>query len=280
VFVNWWQQIRYDLKTIVSTGWHHTLIPDAYLIAEFFQAEADAIEALEAKIGETQSELAGAVEAGQEVAAYEPEEDETVTAAVIKKALKELIDDLEDSPGESAKKELKNLMMQERAIAELEKRIKENKAKLRALSDELEHKLQLKRLGGGEFKAESEQLLYQVNGQLAKLNESNKEEKKKITTLQKDKAALQARFEKTDTLLAKIGGQLTEPEAKTLILKKLYDVAHHELDRYLNAEKRWLVQIIESLWDKYAVSNCALESERAQTLRVLDGFLNGLGYAP
>ena len=94
VFVNWWQQIRYDLKTIVSTGWHHTLIPDAYLIAAFFQAEADAIEALEAKISEAQSELAEAVETAQEVAAYEPEEDETVTAAVIKKALKELIDDL------------------------------------------------------------------------------------------------------------------------------------------------------------------------------------------
>ena len=41
VFVNWWQQIRYDLKTIVSTGWHHTLIPDEYLIAAFFQAEAE-----------------------------------------------------------------------------------------------------------------------------------------------------------------------------------------------------------------------------------------------
>ncbi len=88
VFVNWWQQIRYDLKTIISTGWHHTLIPDSYLIAEFFQAEADAIEALEAKIGEIQSELAEAVETAKEVAAYEPEEDETVTAAVIKKALK------------------------------------------------------------------------------------------------------------------------------------------------------------------------------------------------
>jgi type I restriction enzyme M protein len=46
VFVNWWQNIRYDLKTIVSTGWHHALIPDAYLIAEFFQKEADAIEVL------------------------------------------------------------------------------------------------------------------------------------------------------------------------------------------------------------------------------------------
>ena len=71
---------------------------------------------MEAKISETQSELAEAVEAAQEVAAYEPEEDETVTAAVIKKALKELIDDLEDSPGESAQKELKNLQAQEKAI--------------------------------------------------------------------------------------------------------------------------------------------------------------------
>mgnify|MGYP000995957840 CR=1 FL=1 len=94
VFVNWWQQIRYDLKTIVSTGWHHTLIPDEYLVAAFFQAESDAIEALEAVISETQNDLADAIEAAQEAAAYEPEEDETVTAAVIKKALKDLIADL------------------------------------------------------------------------------------------------------------------------------------------------------------------------------------------
>src|ERR1700751_5909901 len=104
VFVNWWQQIRYDLKTIVSTGWHQALIPDTYLVDTFFQAEAAAIEAIEAKISEAQSELAEAVETAQEVAAYEPEEDETVTATVIKKALKELIDDLKDSTGESAEK--------------------------------------------------------------------------------------------------------------------------------------------------------------------------------
>ena len=42
------------------------------------------------------------VEIKTEVAAYEPEEDEKVTAAVIKKALKELIDDLGGSFGESA----------------------------------------------------------------------------------------------------------------------------------------------------------------------------------
>lgn len=278
VFVNWWQQIRYDLKTIISTGWHHTLIPDAYLIASFFRAAADAIEVLEAKISETQSGLAEAVETAQEVAAYEPGEDETVTAAVIKKALKELIDDLNDSTGESAIKELKALQAQEKAITELEKRIKESKADLETLTNEMEHKLQLKRLGGDEFKAESKQLLGQVDTRLATLDEDNKEEKKKISALQKDKAALEARIAKTDTLVASIGGQLTEAEARALILKKLYDLANQELNRYLNAEKRQLIRLVENLWDKYAISSRVLESDRTRTLKVLDGFLSGLGY--
>jgi type I restriction enzyme M protein len=278
VFVNWWQQIRYDLKTIISTGWHHTLIPDAYLIAEFFQAEADAIESLEAKIAEIQSELTEAVDTAQEVAAYEPEEDETVTAAVIKKALKELIDDLEGSSRESAQKELKNLKAQEKAIAALEKQIKDARAELKTLADELQHKLQLKRLGSEEFMAETRQLVRRVDAQLAALDESSKDEKRKFTALQKDRAALQARIAKTSALVTTIGGQLTEPEAKTLILRKLYDTADRELSRYLNAEKRWLCQAIENLWDKYAVSNRDLASEQNDTVSTLHGFLSELRY--
>ncbi len=278
VFVNWWQQIRYDLKTIISTGWHHTLIPDAYLIAAFFQTEADAIEVLEAEIGETQSELTDVVEGAQEVAAYEPEEDETVTAAVIKKALKALIDDLRGSTGDSAQKELMALQAQEKAIAALEKHIKESKSELKTLTDELEHRLQLKRLGGEEFKAESKKLLLQVEARLAGLNGDNKEEKKTITALQKDRAALQKRMAKTDALVGSIGGQLTEAEAKALILSKLYDLANQVLGRYLNAEKRVLIQLVENLWDKYAVSSRILEGRRTETLNVLDGFLGKLGY--
>ena len=134
VFVNWWQQIRYDLKTIIATGWHHALIPDDYLIAEFFQAEADEIEAIEARLA------------------------------------------------------------------------------------------------------------------------------------------------KTDGILVAIGGQLSEEEARRLILKKLYDFAHNELNRYLNAEKRGLIGVVENLWDKYAVSSRELECLRTETLKTLDGFLNVLGY--
>jgi type I restriction enzyme M protein len=278
VFVNWWQQIRYDLKTIVSTGWHHTLIPDSYLIAAFFQAEADAIEAMEASISEAQSELAEAVEAGQELAAYEPEEDESITTAVIKAALKALIDDLKDSKGESAKKELKALQAQEKTITLLEKRIKDSKTELKILTDELDLKLQLKRLGDADFKAENQQLLQQVGAKIAELDPAKKEDKKKLNALQKDHAALEARLAKTDALFSQIGGKLTDEEAKTLILKKLHDLATHELNRYLNAAKRQLIQSVENLWDKYAVSSRALETERTETLMALDEFLTGLGY--
>lgn len=278
VFVNWWQQIRYDLKTIVSTGWHHTLIPDEYLVAAFFQAESDAIEALEAVISETQNDLADAIEAAQEAAAYEPEEDETVTAAVIKKALKDLIADLAESSGESAKRERERLQSHEDAITALEKKIRESKSKLSTLTDELALKIQLKRLGGDEFKAESEQLLRQVTAQLAALTGDSKEEKKKKSGLEKDKVALEARIAKTDAMLASIGGRLTDAEAKTLILKKLFDIASRELNRYLNAEKRQVIRSIENLWDKYAVSSRTMEAERSATLKTLEGFLQGLGY--
>jgi len=278
VFVNWWQQIRFDLKTIISISWHHSLIPDDYLIAEFFQKEADEIEKLEAQISEAQSELAEAVETSQEVAAYEPEEDETVTAAVIKKALKDLIDDLGNSKGESAQKELQNYQAQEKAITAIEKRIKDSKAAQKTKTDELELKLQLKRLGGDEFKAESKELIQQVDTLLTNLDSANKDDKKKIAALNKDKAVLEERIAKTDGILAVLGGQLTEEEARRLILKKLYDLANTELNRYLNAEKLGLIQVVEKLWDKYAVSSRELESERVVTLNTLDGFLQGLGY--
>ncbi len=128
VFVNWWQQIRYDLKTIVSTGWHHSLIPDDYLIAEFFQAEADEIEALEATIARPRANWPRPSRPPRRSAGYEPDEDEKVTAAVIKKALKALIDDLKDSAGDPPRRNSRTSQDQDKAIKAIEKRIKDAKA--------------------------------------------------------------------------------------------------------------------------------------------------------
>jgi len=277
VFVNWWQQIRYDLKTIVSTGWHHTLIPDEYLIAEYFRAEADAIEALEATIAEAQGELAEAVETAQDVSGYEPNEDEKVTVAVIKKALKVLIDDLTDNASASAKKELTNLTDQDIAIKAIERRSKEAKSTLKKRSAELVFKLELKRLGADDFKAETQSLVAHADARLAGLD-PKKTDKKTVAALHKDKEALNARLVQVDTVLKVIGGQISEADARRLILKKIYSIARAELDRYLNAEKRAFMRVIENLWEKYAISAGKLESDRATTLATMDGFLTGLGY--
>jgi type I restriction enzyme M protein len=274
VFVNWWQAIRYDLKTIVSTGWHHALIPDEYLIAAFFQAEAQAIDDLEAKINEAQSEMQEAMEAVE----YEPEEDEKVTATVIKNYLKNLIDDLKGSAGDSAVKERKSYQEQFDAIVRVENRIKKLKAEFKERQAELALKLSLKRLGAEEEKAETEALIRSIDEQLEDLDPTKKAEQRKINALNKDKAALEQRLARIDAMMAEIGGQLTPEEAKTLILKKLYDLANEQLARYLNAEKRALIGIVENLWDKYAASVRALEAERERTLAELNGFLSGLGY--
>ena len=278
VFVNWWQQIRYDLKTIVSTGWHHTLMPDEYLIAEYFQAEADAIEALEATIAEAQGELSESVETAQEVSGYEPDEDEKVAAAFIKKALSALIDDLKGATGASARKELKNLTDQDKAIKAIEKRIKDAKAKLKEKDAELEFKFELKRLGADDFKAETQSLVAQADARLAGLDPKKKADKKTIAVLDKDKEALNARLVQVDAVLKVIGGQISEVDARRLILKKIYDIARAELGRYLNGEKRVVVRAVENLWEKYAIAADAMEERRATTLTTMDGFLTGLGY--
>ena len=278
VFVNWWQQIRYDLKTIVSTGWHHTLIPDEYLIAEYFQAEADAIEALEATIAEAQGELSESVETAQEVSGYEPDEDEKATAAVIKKALKALIDDLKGTTGASARKELKNLTDKDKAIKAIEKRIKDAKAEHKQKQAELEFMLELKRLGADDVKTETQELIAQADARLVELDPKKKVDKKTIAALDKDKEALNARLVQVDAVLKVIGSQISEADARRLILKKIYDIARTELDRYLTTEKRVLARAVEKLWEKYAVSVDSMNADRAVTLETLDAFLCGLGY--
>jgi type I restriction enzyme M protein len=229
--------------------------------------------------------LSEAVESAQEVASYEPEEDEddkekekAVTAASIKKALKALMDDLKESVGASAQLELDRYQSEYNSIDRLEKRIKVLKADVKTKTTALDLKLRLKRVGGEEFKAETQESIQQVVEQLAALDVNKKEEKKQFNALTKDRDVLAERLTQVDILLTEIGGQMTPAEAKTLILQKLYDWVKEQLTRYLNAAKRTLIALVEKLWDKYAVSSQELEAEREGTLKTLNEYLSKLGY--
>jgi type I restriction enzyme M protein len=237
-----------------------------------------AIEDLEGQISAVQGELSEAIETAQEVASYESEEDETVTATSIKKVLKDLMDDLKNVSGISAARELAKYKAEYEAIAKLEKQIKDLKADVKEKQTELDIKLRLKRVGGEEFQAETEGLIQQVIAEMAGLKSNDKDHKRKIAGLTKDKEALEKRLTRIDGLLVAIGGQLTTEEAKGLILQKLYDWVREQLTRYLNGAKRSLIALVEKLWDKYAVSSQELEAEREETLAELNQFLSKLGY--
>ena len=203
-----------------------------------------------------------------------------MTASDIKKNLNALINDLQESTGESAERELDLLKAQDATLKEIGKKIKAGKSLLKKKTRELEDKLQTKRLGGDGYENENRELIHQVEIQLLLLDSKNKTDRKKITALNRDTAALEERVANTEAVLEAIGGQLTDDEAKNLILKKLYDIVSTELENYLNSEIRHLIYGVENLWNKYAVSNIELEHDRKVIIRTLEEFMSRMGYSP
>lgn len=173
VFVNWWDNIKYDLKTIMQNGWDAGLIPDDYLIAEFFTKEQTEIQDLEISQSENETNLEEAIEETVNLLEYEAEEDEKVTNAKVKELLKKNIDYLVKEKKKFA--EAKPFQEISKTILNLESRIKEIKASLKLKQAELELKLILKRYGSDEEKEESNKLLNTVNTELDKLNTSTAE---------------------------------------------------------------------------------------------------------
>jgi len=281
VFVNWWQNIKYDLKTIMSTGWSPGLVPEQYVIEAFFQAEQQELERLEAQLNEQETLLAESVEAVE----YEVEEDEKITPKLIKEYLTREIQGLKQAATLSALKERETYQQQLDTIKKHEATIQQLRRRLKRKSSELDDKVMLKRFGAEGEKLRIRNLLEQITVELSERNVQNssnpKEERdrqRKIAALKRDQATLTARFDSLDRLLEKIGGVMTAEEAKRLILKKHYDLVNSELLRYLDAEKRTLIAFCEKLWEKYAVSVQALEREREKPMVELNQFLDKLNY--
>ncbi|MBL7823680.1 MAG: type I restriction-modification system subunit M [Saprospiraceae bacterium] len=271
VFVNWWTNIRYDVKTISSTGWSPALIPREYFIETYFQAEQNAINENEKNIADKEATLQEALEAVE----YEPEEGEEVTTSTIKDYLKKIAD--ENPEAEEA------AML--KAIKEIEKEIKDLKKELAEKLEDLDRKINIKCYGIEDEKEELRGMLKGKQQEINKLTSNLPSDKKELT---KRKTAIkkctetitkiQERMAGLEAFLASIGGIITDEEAKSLILQKHNNLVQQELMKYLNAEKRKMIAGIEKLWDKYAVSSQKLELDRTNTLNELNGFLTELNY--
>ena len=121
IFVNWWEDLQYDFKTIVSTGWSKNLIEDERIKEKFFMEDIEEIEELENKVAEVEGELNEILE---EVEEWDEEEQGNKTANKVKKYLKEIVKDLRMDGSESA---LKEVTKWEYLIARIDKKEKELK---------------------------------------------------------------------------------------------------------------------------------------------------------
>ena len=275
VFVNWWDSIKYDLKTIMTNGWSPSLIPDPYIIKACFQAEADELERLEAAIGEAETAVDEATEAAQELLEYELDEDEKLMPKLMRDQLQAAINDSQSTA------ERQPFRAALKAIQAAEKRRSDLKRTLREKQFELEIKILLKKFGPEDETAESRRLLIQAEAELAELEaipKPDRTQQRKINGLKRDRQTLQERIAAIERLTKVVGGVISEAEAKELVLQKHHDLVADQLARYLNAEKRTLLGLFENLWQKYANSAQSMESAREESFAMFKDYLDKLTY--
>jgi len=253
IFVNWWEELRYDFKSIISSGWSKNLIEDERIKKKFFDEEVKEIEEIESKILEIESQLNALLE---EVEDWDEEENGKKTANKAKEYLKEQIRGILLVPEDQ--KWNNNFVSNS---------VKFNGEPLSSLARKTINELW--------------ELHQKINDKNKELNEWKKKLKEKTQELEgvykKDKNTKQ-------TLKVKAGKidhkreSLTEEEAKDLLLEKFYEVIKKQMEKYLNAEKKEVIKIFEKLWDKYKVPLNELLKERDEEVNKLNDFLRKLNY--
>ncbi len=170
VFVNWWDGIKYDLKTIMTNGWEVGLIPDEYIKEAYFQEEENAIEEKISKQADLETQLEEAVEEALNLVEYEPDEEEEAKQPpkLAKAELKTQLDYyLKEKKDQEAAKPFQD---QDKKIKDLEKSIKNCKKSIKKLKQELTLKIELKRFGSEEIKAESQDLILKAKKEIAEMD--------------------------------------------------------------------------------------------------------------
>ena len=106
VFVNWWEALKYDFKTVVASGWSRRIIEDERIEKKFFSEDLERIEELEGKVAELEGELNDLLD---EIEDWDEEENGNKTPKKVIEFLKGQISDLRRYESESAAKETKKL---------------------------------------------------------------------------------------------------------------------------------------------------------------------------
>ncbi|MDK2952846.1 MAG: type restriction enzyme protein [Kosmotoga sp.] len=214
IFVNWWEELRYDFKTVVSAGWSKNLIDDERIKNKFFSKELENIDELESRIAEVEGELNELLD---EVEEWDEEDNGTKTARKVKDYFKEIVRDLRASWQESALKEAAKWENLIKKIETKEKELKKLKKELKEKQQEVEKKTQEKRESLTEEEAKElllEKFYDLISQQLEKYLNTEKKELIKVfenlwdkyeVSLRELVAERDAEVEKLNEFLKKLG---------------------------------------------------------------------------
>ena len=181
VFVNWWEAVRYDLKTIVSAGWSPTLIPDDYIKNAFFTAEIANFDNEEGKIAELEGALSEILEE-VEIESDEEEEGEK-TAKNVKTYLKEQIKALKEINTADSTKDAGELDKALQSIEAKEDELKAAKRELKNIENEFTQKVDEKKLTFDEKEAKELTLKKLFDAIRLELEQYLNAEKKQIVSI-------------------------------------------------------------------------------------------------
>jgi type I restriction enzyme M protein len=149
ILVNWWEDLRYDFKTILTSGWSSLIIDDQKIKQAFFKEDLERLEEIETKKSEIEGELNELLE---EIEDWDEEDQGEKSVSKVKKYLKDLIKDLKTNNQDSIKEAEK----WEALLKDIEKKEKEQKdisKKIKQINDNLIKAVEEKRNSMSEEEA-------------------------------------------------------------------------------------------------------------------------------
>jgi type I restriction enzyme M protein len=176
LYVNWWEELKYDFKTIISAGWSKNLIEGEMIKQKYFAEDLEKIEDLESKIVEDESELNKLLE---EVEDWDEEENGNKTASKVIDYLKDSIKDFKEPSFMDSNEAREEIGKLEDLLGKIE--IKNNQLKkfqksLKKIIEELEGITKQEKMTKAEIKVKKGKVDY-------KKDELTEEERKNLILL-------------------------------------------------------------------------------------------------
>ncbi|SFT69334.1 type I restriction enzyme M protein [Pseudoalteromonas sp. DSM 26666] len=283
---DWFKTLEADFKSVAASGWNAELIPDEVLFASQC---ADVVEELETKQARI-SELQAFVDAADEED-YEPTDENPALAS---KYVKQLKDDLKEhkvtikTSLAVLKAQIKDAFIQLKNSAELPKGTKQGDfakgltgkdlnfavhSEILTLADELGVQLD-----NFELIQEHARRGTQAVAEATAIETKLAAHKELEDELKQLSAEIKETEKRRDELLEIARNDITDEEAKVLILERFKTALDRQYQSYVRALLLDRIAAVENLHRKYQVTAKSIIAKREQEANKLAGFMKELGY--